>query len=65
LKTIVVIVQPNGETKIKTKGFSGSTCKDASRFLEQALGVASSDQMTAEFHQQAPQQQSQQQGGAA
>lgn len=63
-KIIEVIVQPNGETKIETKGFAGSSCKEASRFLEQALGLRTAEQLTAEFHQPAGQQQSLQQGGS-
>ena len=36
---IEVLVRPDGSTKIETKGFSGSQCQEASRYLEQALGV--------------------------
>jgi hypothetical protein len=62
-KIIEVIVSPTGETKAETKGFTGSSCRDASRFLEQALGQPTSEQLTAEFHQHAAQHQSLQQGG--
>ena len=37
-KIIEVIVSPKGETRIETKGFSGAECRDASKFIEQALG---------------------------
>ena len=37
-KIIRVIVGPKGETKVETKGFSGGECREASRFIEQALG---------------------------
>ena len=50
-KTIEVIVSPDGQTKIETKGFTGSACRDASRFVESALGRQTSEQLTAEFHQ--------------
>jgi Protein of unknown function (DUF2997) len=50
-KIIRVIVGPKGETKIETKGFSGGECREASRFLEQALGQPVSEQLTAEFYQ--------------
>jgi Protein of unknown function (DUF2997) len=50
-KTIEIIVSPKGETKIETKGFSGSECRLASQFVEQALGQRTAEQMTAEFHQ--------------
>lgn len=56
-KTIVVIVTPNGETKVETKGFSGSKCQEASRFLETALGEKTSEKLTAEFHETISEQQ--------
>lgn len=48
---IAVIISPTGETKIETNGFTGPSCRDASRFIEEALGSRSSEQLTAEFHQ--------------
>ncbi|HEY3963616.1 MAG TPA: DUF2997 domain-containing protein [Planctomycetaceae bacterium] len=51
-RIIEVIVSPTGETKIETKGFVGSSCRDASKFLEEALGQRASEQTTAEFHSQ-------------
>jgi hypothetical protein len=50
-KIIRVIVSPRGETKIETKGFSGADCREASRFLEQAVGQPVNEQLTAEFYQ--------------
>ena len=50
-KTIEVIVAPNGETKVETKGFVGTECRDASRFIEQALGQQTGESLTAEFYQ--------------
>jgi len=49
-KIIEVIVSPTGETKIETKGFSGASCRDASRFIEEALGQRTGEHLTAEFH---------------
>ena len=60
-KTIEIIVAPNGQTRVETKGFAGSECREASQFIEQALGQRTSEQMTAEFHQQVGQQQTIQQ----
>jgi hypothetical protein len=51
-KIIEIIVSPTGEAKIETKGFAGSSCRDASKFLEEALGQRASEQTTAEFHSQ-------------
>ncbi len=50
---IEIIVTAKGETKIETKGFTGASCRDASAFLENALGDRAGEQLTAEFHQQA------------
>jgi len=62
MKTIEIIVSPKGETTVTTKGFAGSSCREASQFIETALGQRNSEQLTAEFHQQVPQQQLSQQG---
>jgi hypothetical protein len=59
---IEIIVAPDGKTTVQTKGFQGSSCREGSRFLEQALGGRLHEQVTAEFHQQEPVQQNQQQG---
>ena len=39
-KTIEITVSPEGATSIKTSGFTGGSCRDATRDLERALGVA-------------------------
>ena len=49
-KIIEVIVSPKGETRIETKGFSGAECRDASKFIEEALGQRAGEQLTNEFH---------------
>ena len=53
-KVIRVIVGPKGETRVETKGFSGGECREASRFIEQALGQPVGEQLTAEFYQEQP-----------
>jgi hypothetical protein len=58
---IEITVTPNGQTRVETKGFAGAECRDASRFIEKALGQKTSEQLTAEFYQQARHQQSNQQ----
>jgi hypothetical protein len=50
-KIIEIIVSPTGETKLETKGFTGSSCRDASKFMEEALGQRFGETLTAEFHQ--------------
>ncbi len=51
MKTIEISVDAKGEVVVQTKGFSGSTCREASRFIEQALGEQTAEQVTAEFYQ--------------
>ena len=49
---IEIIVALNGQTRVETKGFAGAECRQASEFIEQALGQRTGEQLTAEFHQQ-------------
>ena len=55
-KTIEITVSPEGAVSIKTTGFTGKSCKDATRELERALGVASKETLLPEFHLQQSQQ---------
>ena len=50
-KTIEIIITPEGNSSVQTLGFTGSSCRDASRFIEQALGQRTGEKLTAEFHQ--------------
>jgi hypothetical protein len=50
-RIIEVIVSPQGEVTLQTKGYAGRDCLQASKFLEQALGVVTNDQKTTEFYQ--------------
>ena len=59
MKTIEIIVTTDGKTRVETKGFVGSECREASRFIERALGQRTGENLTAEFHQR--QQNTQQQ----
>jgi hypothetical protein len=49
-RIIEVIVSPTGETTLQTKGYAGADCFQASQFLEQALGVKTSDRPSTEFY---------------
>jgi hypothetical protein len=51
-KTIEITVDSEGGVSVKTKGFTGSSCKDASRFIEQALGQSSHETLLPEYFQQ-------------
>ena len=50
-RIIEVIISPTGETTVQTRGYDGADCFQASRFLEQALGLKPSDRPTSEFYQ--------------
>jgi hypothetical protein len=57
MKIIEITVSPTGQTSVQTKGFVGNECRDASKFLEDALGQRVHETLSAEFHQTAQQQQ--------
>lgn len=60
-RIIEVLISPTGETTIQTKGYAGADCLQASKWLEKALGITTSDHKTAEFHQASQSQQQVQQ----
>ena len=51
---IEVTISPTGEVSIQTRGYTGSTCRQASQFLEKALGQVAQDRPTAEMYQPQP-----------
>ena len=61
-KTIEIIISPTGQSRVETKGFTGAECREASRFIEQAIGQQTNEILKAEFHQAAAAQQQVQQG---
>jgi hypothetical protein len=50
MKEIEIIISPDGKTTVQTKGFAGSSCREASRLIEQALGATENEKLTAEFY---------------
>jgi len=50
-KVIEIVVNPRGEATVQTRGFTGGECREASKFVEQALGQRTAETLTAEFHQ--------------
>ena len=50
-RAIEVIVSPTGEIKIDAVGFKGADCEQATRFLEEALGVINHRAKKPEYHQ--------------
>jgi hypothetical protein len=51
VKTIEITVSPTGQARVETRGFTGGECREASRFIEQALGQRTAETLTAEYHQ--------------
>ena len=51
-KTIEITVSPEGATSIKTSGFTGGSCRDATRDLERALGLAGRESLLPEYYHQ-------------
>jgi hypothetical protein len=54
LKTIEITVNSKGQTTVETKGFTGADCREASKFIEQALGSRTGEMLTPEFYQSQP-----------
>ena len=48
---IEVTISPAGEVSVQTRGYAGSACRRATKFLEQALGQITRDRPTAEMFQ--------------
>ena len=61
-KTIEIVVAPDGQTRVETRGFTGSECHQASQLIERALGRQTDELLTAEFYQMASSQQRVQEG---
>ena len=51
-KTIQITVTPDGSVSIKTTGFTGSSCREATRELERALGMSGRESLLPEFFNQ-------------
>ena len=57
MKTIEVIIGPDGSLKIDAVGFQGADCEKATAFLEKALGQVKGRQKKPAYHQRASRQQ--------
>ena len=47
---IEITVSPEGAVLIKTSGFTGSSCRDATKAIEKAMGVVGTESLLPEFH---------------
>lgn len=52
--TIDIVFSKGGKARLETSGFSGSSCVDAVKFLESALGHTLSEEKTAAFYEEPP-----------
>jgi len=43
MKTITIVIDKVGQVAVQTHGFQGTNCKDATKALEQGLGIVLSD----------------------
>jgi hypothetical protein len=50
-RVIEVVISPQGAVTVQTRGYAGSDCLQASKFIEESLGVVGSDRKTAEFYE--------------
>ena len=50
---IELVISPQGEITLNTKGYAGPACQEASRFLEEALGIVTQERKTSAFYQAA------------
>ncbi len=50
MTTIEITVDPKGNTRVETKGFTGEACKEASKFVETALGKTVGETLTGEYY---------------
>jgi hypothetical protein len=50
-RCIEILVAPDGTLTIDAIGFTGADCDQATKFLEQALGLTAGKQHKPEYHQ--------------
>jgi len=48
MKTIEILINPDGQLTINAVGFQGSNCEQATAFLEEALGKLATRQLKRE-----------------
>jgi hypothetical protein len=46
MKTITILIDKTGQVSMQTHGYEGQACKDATKALEQGLGIVLSDRPT-------------------
>ena len=51
MRIIEITVDSKGQSRVETRGFTGGECREASKFIEQALGQRTDETLTADFYQ--------------
>jgi hypothetical protein len=51
VKSIELVIDTKGQVTLQTHGYAGSSCTDATRQLEAALGQKLQDERTGEYFQ--------------
>ena len=51
MKEIVIDVNDDGEIQLETKGFTGKSCIEESRFIKEVLGSETARQLTPTYWQ--------------
>ena len=51
MKFIEITVDSKGQSKVETRGFTGGECREANKFIAQALGQRIDEKLTGEFYQ--------------
>ena len=51
MRIIEITIDTKGQSRVETRGFTGGECREASKFIEQALGQRTDERLTAEFYQ--------------
>jgi Protein of unknown function (DUF2997) len=51
MRIIEITVDTKGQSKVETRGFTGGECREASKFIEQALGQRTDENLTDEYYQ--------------
>jgi hypothetical protein len=62
-RTIEIIIGTTGEIQIDAVGFKGADCEQATKFLEEALGVVGQKIKKPEYHQRSTRISQQRVGG--
>jgi len=53
MKRIIVEVDADGSIEIEVNGYSGSSCREATEWLEQELGVVTEHKLKPDYYRQA------------